>query len=237
MIPTSSTNDTQPASEIYVLNSKIMATYDPVGEAFENAKRDFQDRLDNPALYDEILKTSNIDQVYDFTDKLQKEQAEKGHLRHLSRIQPYLERLREYTGVVDTFVQVKPGVLALIWGPIRLLIQWSSVLKGSLDEIVSTTAKIGYVLPQFQEVTRLFSSYDRIKDFLFLFFKDILDFYLIAFEFFSKKRTATLPHEYLAREVELMIVQDGSTCSRLSGQDIKPRSSLFLPTSNVIHIF
>ncbi|KAH0566067.1 hypothetical protein GP486_000532 [Trichoglossum hirsutum] len=165
-----------------------MASYDPVGEAFENAKREFEDRLGNPALYDEILKTSNIDQVYDFTDKLQQEQARQGHLRHLSKIQPYLERLREYTGVVDTFVQVKPGVLALVWGPIKLLIQWSSILKGSLDEIINTTAKIGHVLPHFQEVARLFSSHNRIKDFLFLFFKDILDFYLIAFEFFSKKR-------------------------------------------------
>lgn len=169
-----------------------MDSYDPVREAFENAKREFKDSLKNPEIYDEILKTSKIDQVYDFTDKLQDDQAKHGHLRHLSKIQPYLERLREYAGVVETFVQVKPGVLALIWGPIKLLIQWSSTLKGSLDEIINTTAKIGHVLPHFQEVARLFTSHDRIKEFLFLFFKDILEFYRIAFEFFTKKRRTAL---------------------------------------------
>lgn len=168
-----------------------MSTCDQIQESFEKAKREFKAGLKAPSLYAQILETTTIDQVYDAADKLQDEQAKHGHLRHLAKIEPYLERLRAYTGVLETFVQVKPDILALIWGPIKLLLQWSGTLKQSFDAIVNTTAKIGEELPRFQEVTRLFSSNDRIKDVLLLFFKDILDFYRIALDFFSKKRKSS----------------------------------------------
>lgn len=170
------------------LNNTMTAPYDPVKVAFENAIREFKRTLENDKLYDEILKTTSIDQVYDATDRLQEEQAKKGHLRHLSKIKPYLQRLRDYTDAIDTFVQTKPDILALIWGPIKLLLQWASTLKQSFDAIVNTTADIGALLPEFQEVTKLFRHNDHIRDVLVLFFKDILDFYLIALKFFSMSR-------------------------------------------------
>ena len=64
----------------------MSAPFDPVQDAFERAKRDFRSSLQDDALYDEILQTTSIDQVYDVTDKLQEEQGKNGHLRHLSKI-------------------------------------------------------------------------------------------------------------------------------------------------------
>jgi hypothetical protein len=130
--------------------------------------------------------------VYDATDKLQEEQAKKGHLRHLSKIEPYLEGLRGYASVIEVFMQAKPEMLALIWGPIKLLLQWASTLKQSFDAVINTTADIGALLPEFQGVAKLFSHNEQIKDVLVLFFKDILDFYLIALKFFS------LPRKFLS---------------------------------------
>jgi hypothetical protein len=163
-------------------------SYDPVCYAFDAAKREFQAQLKDPDLYDEILKTTTIDQVYDFTDRLQEEQAKNGHLRHLAKIEPYLEGLREYAKVIEVFAQVSPDILCLIWGPIKLLLQWSSALKKSFDEIILVTAAIGDILPQFKQMTRIFRSNESLKQLLVLFFKDILDFYHISFEFFTKKR-------------------------------------------------
>ena len=164
-----------------------MATsYDPIQVTFRSVIHDFKDKLQDDKLYSEILKTTSIDEVYDVTDKLQKEQAKTGHLRDLAKIGPYLERLREYFDVIDTFVQVKPDVLALIWGPIKLLVQWTSILKQSFDAIINTTAEIGELLPEFKEVVQLFNHNLQLKDVLALFFQDILDFYLVALKFFSK---------------------------------------------------
>jgi len=166
---------------------------DPVQWAFEKSIRDFKAELKDEGLYSEILRTTTIDQVYDVTDKLQEEQAKNGHMRHLSKIGPFLERLRGYTDAIDTFVQVKPEILAYIWGPIKLLLQWTSVLKQSFDAIVNTIGDIGDLLPEFQEVVRLFGHNEQIKDVLALFFQDILDFYVIALKFFSLCRMSQSP--------------------------------------------
>jgi hypothetical protein len=160
--------------------------YDPIQAAFQSVILEFKNRLKDDKLYSEILKTTSIDEVYDATDQLQKDQAKIGHLRHLAKIEPYLERLRDYSGVIDTFVQAKPDILALIWGPIKLLIQWTSILKQSFDEIINITAEIGDLLPEFKEVSQLFNHNVQLKDVLVLFFQDILDFYLVALKFFSK---------------------------------------------------
>lgn len=165
-----------------------MAVNHRIQEAFERAKREFQGGLKNPSLLVEIQKTTCIEEVYDAVDRLQEEQAKRGRLRHLRRIDPYLERLRQYGEVINTFVQAKAEILALIWGPIRLLLQISKNLIQPFDAIVNTMANIGDKLPLFGQYTQLFSSSDRVSDTLCLFFKDILDFYLTALNFFSAKR-------------------------------------------------
>ena len=166
----------------------MAAISDPVQLAFETSIHEFKKKLKDEKLYIEILRTTTIDHVYDATDKLQDEQAKKGHLRHLSRIEPFLERLRSYTNTIETFVQAKPEILALIWGPIKLLLQWTSVLKQSFNELVTTIADIGDLLPEFKQVGELFGYNKHIKDVLALFFQDILDIYVIALNFFSLSR-------------------------------------------------
>ncbi|CZR60110.1 related to NACHT domain protein [Phialocephala subalpina] len=162
--------------------------YDPIQLVFEKSIRDFKANLKDDNLYSEILQTTTIDQVYDITDKLQAEQAKNGHMRHMSKIGPFLERLRGYVSVIEIFVQVKPDILALIWGPIKLLLQWTSILKQSLDELAKTIADIGDLLPEFADVMKLFGHNERMKDVLALFFQDILDIYVIALKFFSLSR-------------------------------------------------
>ncbi|RYP65442.1 hypothetical protein DL771_008314 [Monosporascus sp. 5C6A] len=169
-----------------------MPSHDPAQAAFNKAIREFKAGLQNGNLYAEILQTTSIDQVYDFTDKLQEEQGKGNHLRHLAKIRPYLDRLQGYSGAIDTFVQAKPDILALIWGPIKLLIQWTSTLAKSLDALINTTAEIGGLLPEFSHATKLFGDNSYINHVLALFFQDILDFYLVALKFFSMTRKTFL---------------------------------------------
>jgi hypothetical protein len=161
-----------------------MATpLDPSLEAFEAAKRSFRDSLGDPSLFNDILQTTTVDQVYDVTEKLQAKLGSEGRLRHLGKIRPYLERVTAYASAVETFVQVKPDVLALIWGPIRLLLQWSSHLMQCWDAITDVVAKVGEALPQFSEMARIFGSKDTIKSLLVSFYRDILDFYVLLLKF------------------------------------------------------
>ncbi len=143
--------------------STMSAQFDPVQAGFHNAIRDFKANPGDNALIEEISKTKTIDEVYDATDALQKEQAKNGHLRHLSKLEPFLNGLKEYTAVIEVFVQLKQDVLSLIWGPIKLLLQWTDSLKSSFDAIINTAAEVGKLLPEFKAVGSLFKENALIK--------------------------------------------------------------------------
>ncbi|KAK8054923.1 hypothetical protein PG993_000150 [Apiospora rasikravindrae] len=161
---------------------------DTIGAAFEQAKNKFLAELQDDELYQEILQTTTVDQIYNATDAIQKEQAAKGHLRHLQKISPYLDCLGQYAAVIEVFAQVKPDIVALIWGPIKLLLQWTSVLRRSWDAITKTIGEIGDLLPEFKRITALFDQHTILKEVLVLFFQDILDFYMVCIKFFKLPR-------------------------------------------------
>lgn len=148
---------------------------------FEKATQSFKDRLPESVSWDEFLKTTSVEDVYDITDKLQ---DEKG-LRNLSKTRSYLERLRGYVGVVQDAIPESHDVLALLWGPLALLFQWSSENDKAYSSIIDAVAEIGKSLPDFQASSALLSQNDECKNTLVLFFKDILDFYFLALKPFS----------------------------------------------------
>ncbi|RBA21148.1 hypothetical protein FPRO05_07462 [Fusarium proliferatum] len=155
--------------------------------AFEAAMIDFKGKLKGHSFYDQIIQTTSIEQVYQDIEKLQDKQAKFGRLRHLSKIEPFLARLREYSSVVETFVQSKPDILALIWGPIKLLLLWADALKQSFDALVSALEDIGNALPDFSELAEMFAGNNRLQALLVLYFRDILHFYLISTKFFNMR--------------------------------------------------
>ncbi|KAI1355079.1 NACHT domain protein [Xylaria sp. FL0043] len=166
----------------------MAAVFDPVQAAFDNAISDFKAELKDEQVYKELSQITTIDQVYDATDEIQRKQAKQGHLRHLSKVSPYLDRLNEYAATIEVFLQVKPDILALIWGPIKLLLQWTSALRASFDAIVNAMAEVGELLPEFKRVIALFDENTAIQEVMALFFRDILDFYLVALKFFKLSR-------------------------------------------------
>jgi hypothetical protein len=169
-------------------------TLDPVEDAFNSAKQAFQMSLADPNLYNEILTATTIADVYKLTTRLQEDAASQARLRHLARIRPFLERLSAYVDVLDTFVQAKPTLLALIWGPIRLIILWSSQLNQALDAIADATVKIAQALPHFASMAQTFAQNHAIKAALGVFYQDILDFYIIVLNFFRMSRMSSFLH-------------------------------------------
>ncbi|GKZ31234.1 hypothetical protein AbraIFM66950_011525 [Aspergillus brasiliensis] len=164
-----------------------MALNDPALEIFHQAQQSFRSQLNDPNLYNEILASNSIDEVYNLTAKLQEEAAGKAGLRNLARIRPFLERLSSYSAVIEVLLQVKPE-LALIWGPIKLLLQLSSQLTSAFDRVADTMVKVGYALPQFAMALSVFEWSDAIRAAMALFYGDLLEFYRVNLDFFRKRR-------------------------------------------------
>lgn len=91
-----------------------MSVQDPIEDAFEAARQNFLSSLKDQDVYN-FSQFTSINDVYNTTDKIQEEQRTSGALRGLNRIRPYLDCLSQYVGVLDTFTQVKPDILCLIW--------------------------------------------------------------------------------------------------------------------------
>ncbi len=161
-----------------------MASTDTLQQAFENAKREFLDRLPQSQtnLRGEILATTSIDQVYDVTDKLQQGGKSPG----MSKIGRFLELTRAYAAVIEVFVSSHPEVMALVWGSIKLILQLTANAQAGFDAVLNTTARIGDLLPDFAVVREIVRDSERLTRILQLFYRDILDFYSTAFELFSK---------------------------------------------------
>jgi hypothetical protein len=158
-------------------------------DLFKGAILGFRSDLNDEGLYSEILTTTSVKQVHDLVERIQQHQSKAGHLRNLSKIQQYLDKMDLYAGAIDAYVQVQPDILAFIWGPINLLIQWTGTVTRSAtqDVIVNVIADIGDLLPDFTGMAAL-SHEKGLGDRLFLFFQDILDFYSVTLLFFNLSR-------------------------------------------------
>lgn len=196
---------------------------DPTREEFEKAKRAFCNKIKDRGLYEDILTTTTIADVYKTTSKLQEEFAKKGRHHWMGKISPFLDRLRDFDKVIDVCVSVKPDVLALIWGPLKLLLIWSGEVDAAHDKILDTLVRIGYTLPQFAVVAEVFEDNKMVKAALVLFYEDILHFYRVSFDFFNK--SCGLIFQLVIRECCTdHSKKRGRTCSNLCGQTMRKRS-------------
>lgn len=157
-------------------------------EAFKEAQQAFRKKIVNERHYDDILRKTTINDVYEATFKAQEELAGKGRLKHLARIQPFLNKLQEYASVIEVFVQVKPEVLALIWGPIKLILLLTTKMRHVMDEVATAMANIGEALPSFRELAATFATSETVRAALALFYEDILDFYGTVLDLLQTKR-------------------------------------------------
>ena len=87
----------------------------PVIISFNTARQEFLHDFADDEDAQTLRQLTSIDDVYNATDKIQKKQGESKTLQNLAKIQPYLSCLDQYASVLDTVIQVKPEILALIW--------------------------------------------------------------------------------------------------------------------------
>lgn len=161
-----------------------MASAGPLQKIFDDAKGEFQRKLPAGTRFQDLLGVNTINELYDATDKLQKPRR----LHYMKRIQSFLARIQAFAGVVEVFVQVQPEILALLWGPIKLVLMWTIEWQQGFEAIVRTMERIGELLPMFTNVLNDFVDKENVEDILGLFYRDILDFHWQTLEFFTLPR-------------------------------------------------
>ncbi|KAK0635997.1 hypothetical protein B0T17DRAFT_517828 [Bombardia bombarda] len=169
-----------------------MATTPWLEDAYRDARQEFL--LSVPRQYhQDFANFGTIDHVYTEIRDIQRQQAKTKTLVALKRIEPYLNGLKDYFGVIDTFSQVQPEIICLIWGPLKLILQLASSATTAFKKLVVLLEDVSHTLPHFKKYAEsgIFDNNDQVKGVMCLFYRDILDLHLEMFKFFSKPNLHT----------------------------------------------
>ncbi|KAH8587440.1 hypothetical protein B0O99DRAFT_747604 [Bisporella sp. PMI_857] len=158
-----------------------MASTEPSN--FEGILASFKKRLTSE--HAELFQLTTFGDLKESITRIQKEQAAKKGLRNLNKIKPFLNGLKQYAEVLQVFIQVKPEILAFIWGPVKLCIQIASTLNEAFDALLDAYEGIGNSLPILSTVDALFYNHPHVKQVLADIYEDILDFHKRAIVFFK----------------------------------------------------
>jgi hypothetical protein len=72
------------------------------------------------------------------------------------RLCTFLDKTRQFAGVVDTFVSSNPAIAALVWGGIKTTILSASNVASYFDRVTSMIMTIGRTCPIYQEFGTLY---------------------------------------------------------------------------------
>lgn len=92
-----------------------MSTPDPSHQAFKSAKAAVKQSWKDDSLFEELLATTSVKKVYKAAEDVQTKPHADRRLQNTVKSRS-LDKLTDYASAVNTFVQVQPDVLALIWG-------------------------------------------------------------------------------------------------------------------------
>ncbi|KAK8078503.1 hypothetical protein PG996_004673 [Apiospora saccharicola] len=172
-------------------------------DAFREAVEDFKRRLAFPDQID-LDTPQSINDIYKETAKIQALQSQTKTLRASNRLKPYLEFLAQYESAIEVFIQVKPDILALIWGPLELVLRFASNFTKAYDKILEVLGNAGQILPDLHIWASVFPANLRVQRVLCLFYQDILDLHLALLNFFGRNHLLTQIQSRMSKHKALL---------------------------------
>ncbi|KAK8134781.1 hypothetical protein PG984_006793 [Apiospora sp. TS-2023a] len=172
-------------------------------DSLRDAVAEFKGRLECPDKID-FDNAQSIDDVYKETARIQDLQSRTTTLRASKRLKPYLNFLTQYETTIEVFVQVKPDILALIWGPLKLILRFASNLTKAFDKTLEVLENAGKILPDLHAWASAFPANPRVRKVLCLFYQDILDLHLAFLNLYGRKKWDLFFEAFWPRTTDLL---------------------------------
>ncbi|KAI9794412.1 MAG: hypothetical protein M1816_005482 [Peltula sp. TS41687] len=104
----------------------------------------------------------------------------------LNILQPVVEPLKRFEGVVDVLVQTSSGIASPIWGPLRLAITVICNHNETLERLVAVLEHITTSLNRFTNYETLFETDQHVQDSICNLYVDLLNLMVKLIAFYSK---------------------------------------------------
>lgn len=181
--------------------------------------------------FSKIVEVKSIDDLFHASAKAIEHYQKKSLPKWIDKSVPFLQHLRTFTSVIDTFIQLNPQIAALIWGSWKLILevcaefwiqrirnepdtifQWPKITVRSSDvlsEILEMFEQLCYDLPRYQRYARLFCNSRRIEDAIIRIYKEIICFCSQLISHLTRSPLSMFPSNgseqkryYLTRKIE-----------------------------------
>ncbi|RPA72434.1 hypothetical protein BJ508DRAFT_367261 [Ascobolus immersus RN42] len=129
----------------------------------------------------------SISAVYEEVYLIQQTQEKSKAFKYMNRLKPFIDGLDKYSRVIDIFTNVKPELVAFLWGPLKFLLVVSKAHIEALDKLLNAFRSVGESLPRFHLLGSTFSHRREIQVVLVQIYSDILEFYSETLAFFRMK--------------------------------------------------
>jgi len=149
-------------------SSNNMSIHNTARQILGEAQIAFRRRLHarDRFLYTQISKRKAAEDIYRAIAKLQEKLAPQGLLRGLGRLKPLLDRLSEFSFLIEALLSPDSDQLSLIWGPIEVILTDSSHNIHLLSKHIQMLATVGDALPNFGEIAVRFPSDGMVRELL-----------------------------------------------------------------------
>ncbi|KAI8934776.1 hypothetical protein NX059_008463 [Plenodomus lindquistii] len=132
------------------------------------------------------FKVTTLNDLHVAIEEIQQTQNSEQNLRAMSRLERFLEGMKEYDKVVSVFLNTTP-ILAYIWGPMKLLLQVACTFHEAFDALMDAYQRIGEHMPLLAQYEDYFRKQPRMLKLLSLILEDILNFHWKALKYFRTR--------------------------------------------------
>ncbi|KAL5588270.1 hypothetical protein FOBRF1_014798 [Fusarium oxysporum] len=112
------------------------------------------------------LKTTSHDSqsIILFTAELDRLDRNRRGKSVATRLSSFLQMIEQYTPIIDTYIQSKPDISALVWGSIKLTFTFLANISSYFQSFVELLRGFGSLYTRFTEYQIVFNESLRIKD-------------------------------------------------------------------------
>ncbi|KAJ0150693.1 hypothetical protein CTA2_412, partial [Colletotrichum tanaceti] len=176
--------------------------HDDLGDALAQSADGFRALLDTTHVRD-FEKATGRD-VYRDLQAIQFQRQEKRTMMNLGRIQMFLDGMDGLQHVLEALLEPgrAAGIMAYVWGPMRFLLEVTTVNDKAFDHILEVYQLLGHNIPPLGEYKHFFAGSPDARRCLLHLYRDVLGFHRVAYKLFSLRTLWTRLHRATWRDLE-----------------------------------
>ncbi|KAF8472835.1 hypothetical protein BDZ91DRAFT_760293 [Kalaharituber pfeilii] len=112
--------------------------------------------------------------------------------KKLQRCEGFLQSVQQFSGIIDTMIQHRPCVSALVWGSVKILLLTAQNYVQYFSCLTKLFKRLGILCPIFKEFQELWPQHQGLQDAVFEYYAQMVRFCTDALAFLRRSSTSMI---------------------------------------------